>query len=175
MIIRLKPGNISGSLAFIKAQWKTHAPDYPFEYMFLEEVVERMYLVEGILGKIVFVFTLLAIFISCMGLFGLVSFMVERRTKEIGIRKVLGATVPGIARLLSKEFVKWILVANAAAWPIAFLAMTKWLQNYTYRITIGIWPFLLAGTAALLIVLVTVGFQTVKAATANPVEALRYE
>ena len=143
--------------------------------MFLEELVERMYFIEGILGKIVFVFTLLAIFISCMGLFGLVSFMAERRTKEIGIRKVLGATVPGIARLLSKEFVKWILVANAAAWPIAFLAMTKWLQNYTYRITIGIWPFLLAGTTALLIVLVTVGFQTVKAATANPVEALRYE
>lgn len=175
MIIRLKPGNISGSLAFIEGQWKTYAPDYPFEYMFLEELVERMYLVEGILGKIVFVFTLLAIFISCMGLFGLVSFMAERRTKEIGIRKALGATVPGIARLLSKEFVKWILVANAAAWPIAFLAMTKWLQNYTYRITIGIWPFLLAGTTALLIALVTVGFQTVKAATANPVEALRYE
>jgi hypothetical protein len=175
MIIRLKPGGIPGSLAFIEGQWKIYAPDYPFGYTFLEDVVERMYLGERILGKIVFVFTFLAIFISCMGLFGLVSFMAERRTKEIGIRKVLGATFSGIARLLSREFVKWILLANVIAWPIAYLVMDKWLQNYTYRVSIDIWTFLLAGGAALFIVLVTVGYQTLKAAAANPIEALRYE
>ena len=175
MIIRVKPGGIPGSLAFIESQWEIYAPDYPFGYTFLEDVVERMYLGERILGKIVFVFTLLAIFISCMGLFGLVSFMAERRTKEIGIRKVLGATVSGIARLLSREFVKWILLANAIAWPTAYLLMNQWLQNYTYRVSIGIWTFLLAGGAALLIVLVTVGYQTLKAAAADPIEALRYE
>ncbi|MCP5102389.1 MAG: FtsX-like permease family protein [bacterium] len=175
MIIRVKPGAVPASLAFIEEQWKAHAPDYPFGYLFLEDLVERMYVIEAVLGKLIFVFTLLAIFISCMGLFGLVSFMVERRTREIGIRKVLGATVSGVARLLSREFVKWILLANAIAWPIAFLAVNLWLQNYSYRISIGIWTFILAGAAALLIVLLTVAYQTLKVAVANPVDALRYE
>jgi putative ABC transport system permease protein len=127
------------------------------------------------MGKVVSVFTVLAIFISCMGLFGLASFMTQQRTKEIGIRKVLGASVPGIVQQLSKEFLKWVLLANFIAWPLAFLGMSKWLQNYVYRTAIGVWPFLLAGVLALLIAVFSVGSQSLKTAKTNPVEALRYE
>ena len=120
-------------------------------------------------------FTLIAILISCLGLFGLASFTTERRTKEIGIRKVLGASVPGIMILLFREFTKWVLLANIIAWPAAYFAMSKWLQNYAYRVNISIFIFALAGTLALLIALLTVSFQTIKAATADPVNSLRYE
>jgi putative ABC transport system permease protein len=108
-------------------------------------------------------------------LFGLAAFAAEQRTKEIGIRKVLGANVTGIVKMLSKEFIKWVLAANVIAWPVAYVAMNSWLQNFAYRINIGLWTFLLAGALALVIALMTVSFQAVKAAIANPVEALRYE
>jgi putative ABC transport system permease protein len=121
------------------------------------------------------IFSILAIFISCLGLFGLSMFVAERRTKEIGIRKVLGSSVPGIVVLLSRTFVKWVLVANIIAWPIAWFAMNKWLQSFAYRIDLTIWPFLLSGLAALTIALLTVCWQAIRAARANPVEALRYE
>jgi len=117
----------------------------------------------------------LAIFITCLGLFGLASFTAEQRTKEIGIRKALGASVSGIILLLSKEFTKWVLVANIIAWPVAYLAMNRWLQNFAYRIDIGLGTFILAGVLALVIALLTVGYQAIKAARANPVDALRYE
>ncbi|NIM14088.1 MAG: FtsX-like permease family protein [Candidatus Aminicenantes bacterium] len=175
MIVRLLSGNIHDTLDVIKGQWKSFAPEYPFEFTFLDDRLNRMYFLEAIIGKVFWVFTGLAIFISCMGLFGLASFLTEQRTKEIGIRKVLGATVSGIIQLLSKEFLKWVLVANFIAWPIAFLLMSKFLQVYAYRAPMGIWPFLLAGVLGLLITLLSVGYQSTRAAAANPVEALRYE
>ena len=120
-------------------------------------------------------FSLLTIFIACLGLFGLIAFSVEQRTKEVGVRKVLGASVTGITTLLSKEFIKLVLLANILSWPVAWFAMNKWLQNFAYRIDLTIWPFLLSGLMALLIALLTVSWQAIRAATANPVEALRYE
>ena len=125
--------------------------------------------------KLFTIFAGLAILISCLGLFGLAAFMAETRTKEIGVRKILGASVASIAATLAKDFSKWILLANFFAWPIAFYAMNKWLQNFAYRIDIGLWVFVLAGAMALLIALLTVSWQAIRAATANPVESLRYE
>ncbi len=117
----------------------------------------------------------MAIFIASLGLFGLASFTAEQRTKEIGIRKALGASVSEIILLLSKEFTKWVLVANIIAWPIAYLAMNRWLQNFAYRINIGLGTFILAALLALVIALLTVGYQAIRAARVNPVDALRYE
>ena len=117
----------------------------------------------------------MAIFIACLGLFGLASFTTEKRTKEIGIRKALGASVLEIIWLLSKEFTRWVLLANIIAWPLAYFAMNKWLQNFAYRINLGLGTFVMAALLALVIALLTVGYQVVKAATANPVGTLRYE
>jgi putative ABC transport system permease protein len=125
--------------------------------------------------EIISYFTLLAIFISCLGLSGLASFTSEQRTKEIGIRKAMGASVKGIALLLSKEFTKCVLIANIIAWPIAYFVFNKWLEDYAYRTTIPFWIFLSATLLALVIALLTVSYQAIKAARANPIEALRYE
>jgi putative ABC transport system permease protein len=119
--------------------------------------------------------TALAIFISCLGLFGLTSFMNQQKTKEVGIRKVLGASVPVVLFVLTKDITKWVLLANIVAWPVAWFAMNKWLQNFAYRINMDWWMFVLAGGIALLIALLTVSWQAIRAATANPVESLRYE
>jgi putative ABC transport system permease protein len=120
-------------------------------------------------------FAALAIALSCLGLFGMAVFSIERRTKEIGIRKALGASVSGVVTLLSKDFVKLVLIANVIAWPVAWYAMNKWLQDFAYRIDLGWWTFMLAGGVALLIALLTVSAQAIRAALANPVESLRYE
>jgi putative ABC transport system permease protein len=175
MFIRVHPDSIPMTLAAIENQWKSFSPDYPFKFTFLEDLLDRVYLVEVLIGKLVSVFTVLAIFLSCMGLFGLASFMTQQRTNEIGIRKAFGASVSGIVQLLSKEFLKWIVVANAIAWPIAFLLMSWFLQIYAYRTTIGVGPFLLAGVLALLIAVLSVGSQSIRTAKTNPVEALRCE
>jgi putative ABC transport system permease protein len=127
------------------------------------------------MGRLFQYFTILAIFISCLGLFGLASFMAEQRTKEIGIRKVLGASVSGITVLLSKEFTKWVIVGNIIAWPVAYLAMKRWLEGFSYRIEINILTFILSGILALTIALLTVSYQAIRAAVAEPVEALRHE
>jgi putative ABC transport system permease protein len=118
---------------------------------------------------------IIAIFISCLGLFGLASFSCEQRTKEIGIRKVLGASITNVMVMLTKDFTKWVLLANIIAWPIAWYVVNKWLQNFAYRIDMTIWPFILAGFSALAIAIGTVSWQAIKAATANPVESLHYE
>ncbi len=125
--------------------------------------------------KIYQAFAFLAIFISCLGLLGLASFIIEQRTKEIGIRKVLGASIAGILQLLNREFIRWIIVANIIAIPIAYFTLNSWLQNFAYRITISWWTFILAGILALVIALITVSFQSIRAALSNPVESLRYE
>jgi putative ABC transport system permease protein len=173
--VKIRPDNIPATLAFLETIWRKFAPSYPFEYFFLDDHFEKLYKAEHKLGKIFGFFSLLAIFIACLGLFGLASFATEQRTKEIGIRKILGASISGIVLLLSKEFTKLVIVSNLVAWPVAYWAMNRWLQDFAYRIHIGVGTFLLAGVLALVIALLTVSFQAVKAALANPVEALRYE
>jgi putative ABC transport system permease protein len=173
--IKVSTGNLPQTLATIERIYRTLFPGNPFSYSFVDEKFAEQYRNDRRFAALFSVFAGLAILIACLGLFGLASFATRQRTKEIGIRKVLGASVAGIVALLSKEFVKLVLLANIVAWPIAYLVMNKWLQDFAYRIAIGWWVFALAGSAALLIALVTVSTQAFKAALANPVEALRYE
>ena len=146
-----------------------------FSYFFLDDDFNRQYGSEERLGTLFFIFTILGIVIAVLGLFGLASYIAEQRTKEIGIRKVLGASVSTLIVLISKEFTKWVLLANILAWPAAYLFINNWLQNFAYRTSIALWVFIISGAIALLIALLTVGFQAVKAAFANPVDSLRYE
>jgi putative ABC transport system permease protein len=155
--------------------WSKFAPSYPLDYYFLDDDFARLHQADQQLGRVFQAFALLAIGIACLGLFGLAAFTAERRTKEIGVRKVLGATVTNVVTLLSKDFVKLVLLANLIAWPLAWYAMNKWLQSFAFRVEMEWWVFALAGGLALLIALLTVSTQAIKAALANPVEALRYE
>ena len=175
LTVRIKSADMANTINYIKSVWRKHSPDYPFTYKFYDETLAAQYSAEQRIGKLFNGFTLLAIIISCLGLLGLISFVTEQKTKEIGIRKVLGASIPILIRMLLKDFAVWIVLANLIAWPVAFYVMNKWLQNFAYRINLTIWPFLLAGLAALVIALLTVSWQAIRAATANPVEALRYE
>jgi putative ABC transport system permease protein len=163
------------AIAFMKNTWNRINPGQDFEYKFLDDHFKELYQADSQVSEIVGILAGLAIVISCLGLFGLASYAAEKRVKEIGIRKVLGASVQNIVRLLSKDFLKLVLVANLIAWPIAWLVMHKWLQDFAYRINISWWVFLAAGVAALLIALLTVSFQAIKAAIANPVKSLRSE
>ncbi len=174
-MMRIAAHDIGGTLEHVERAWAAFAPAWPFDYLFLDQSFDKQYRAEQRLGKIFGAFGGIAIFIACLGLFGLASFTAGRRTREIGIRKVLGATAPGIVQLLSREFVKLVLVANVIAWPVAYFVMNKWLQDFAYRIEMGWTVFALAGGIALLIALLTVSTQAIKAALANPVEALRYE
>jgi putative ABC transport system permease protein len=173
--IKINPRNISAAISKIESIWKKFSPAFPLEYHFLNEEYENLYKVEKQIGKILNSFTFLAILISCLGLFALSSFMAEQRTKEISIRKVLGATVKGIILLFSKQFIKWVVVANIIAWPIAYFVVNLWLREYAYRTRIHWLMFALAGVTALSIALLTVSYQTYKAATTNPTAALKYE
>jgi putative ABC transport system permease protein len=173
--IRISPNNIPQTMAFLKDIWAEMRPTYPFSYYFIDENFDQLYRAEEKLGRIFSYFAFLSVFIGCLGLFGLASYSAERRTKEIGLRKVLGASATGITLLLSKEFTKWVLLANVIAWPAAYLIMSRWLQNFAYRSGIGIGTFLLAGGIAWLIAFLTVGYQAIKASIADPVTALKYE
>ena len=175
ILIKLQPENRKASLDFIKKTWEKFSPDYPFEYSFVSKDYNSLYMHEEKMGKILTGFTVFAILIACLGLWGLTSFIMERRTKEIGIRKVLGSSVLEIITILIKDFTQWILLANLIAWPIAWYIMNRWLQNFAYKTDISWWEFALSGGIALVIALATVSFQAIKAATANPVESLRYE
>ena len=154
---------------------KKNNPSYPFTYQFVDDQFNQMFTNEMLMSKLSRVFAALAIIISCLGLFGLAAYTAERRTKEIGIRKVLGASVSGITGLLSKDFLKLVFVSCIVAFPIAWKMMSNWLQDYQYRIEINWWIFLIAGIVAILIALLTVSFQAIKAAVANPVKSLRTE
>ena len=167
--------NPENALAKIAAVMKKDNTAYPFEYTFVDDQFNQMFLSEMLISKLSRVFAALAIFISCLGLFGLAAYTAERRTKEIGVRKVLGASVSGIAALLSKDFLKLVLISCIVAFPFAWLMMNNWLQNYQYRITISWWIFLIAAFVAILIALLTVSFLAIKAAVANPVKSLRTE
>jgi putative ABC transport system permease protein len=173
--VRLSTENISETIRFIEKTWEDFAPGKPFEYSFLDEDYDNLYMNEQQTRKLFSIFSFLAIFIACLGLFGLASFIADRRTKEIGIRKVLGASVPRIIQILNKSFMKWVLLANLIAWPAAWFVMNRWLQNFAYRINLSWWMFVLAAVLALVIALLTVSLQTVKAALKNPVDSLRYE
>jgi putative ABC transport system permease protein len=172
---RISPVNIPETLSFFRKKWSQLSPVFPFEYTFLDEDFDRLYRADEKVGRIVGIFSLLAIIVACFGLFGLASFAAEQRTKEIGIRKVLGASVSGIILLLSREFTKWVLVANILAWPIAYFSMNRWLQNFAYKKGIGVEVFILSGLVAVAIALVTVSYQSVKAAVSDPIDSLRYE
>jgi putative ABC transport system permease protein len=173
--IKVHPGEVSQTLDYIQETTHTFAPDYPFRFEFMDRTYNRLYEMEIRMGKIINIFTLLAIFISCLGLFGLASYTIEKRTKEIGIRKVLGASVPKITSMLSFEFLKWVALANLIAWPVAWYFMGQWLDNFVYRIDLSWWIFLMAAMIGLLLALLTVIFQSTKAALSNPIESLRYE
>lgn len=173
--IRISSAGFQSTIKKIKSMLNQQMPGLPFEWHFLDKQIEQLYQADQRMMKVFSICSLLAIFTSCLGLFGLVTFFVQRKTKEIGIRKVLGASVPGVIFLLTKEFTKWVLIANVIAWPVAYYAMKEWLQNFAYRINIDWWIFVLAGGIALMIAIATVSLQAVKAATANPVESLRYE
>lgn len=173
--VKFRPGNVSDMIAFLKEKWEKFVPGHPFRYDFLDESIAAAYEGERKIGKNFQYFTGLAILIACLGLFGLASFTAEQRTKEIGIRKILGAKVSGIVLLLTKEFTKWILVANLLAWPVAFMLAKKWLQGFAYRMSLGWEIFVVSAVLALAIATLTVTYQAVKAAITNPVESLRYE
>ena len=174
--VKLKPGDVSSSaLQSIEGYWKSRFTGYPFEYFFLDDDFNQQYKAEQRISTTFSVFALLAVFVACLGLFGLATFMAERRRKEVGIRKVLGASVSSITTLLSKEFLKLVVIANIIAGPVGWWVMNRWLQDYDYRITIGWQLFLVAGIVSILIALITVSFQAVKAALANPVKSLRSE
>jgi len=173
--VKINGAKAAGAIPFIESIWKKTFPDHPFEYQFLDEHFADVYRADTQVSSVVAVLATLAIIISCLGLFGLASYSAERRIKEVGIRKVLGASVQNITAMLSKDFLKYVLIATVIAWPLAWFSVYKWLQDYAYRVDISWWIFIVAGLVACLIAVVTISFQAIKAATANPVTSLRSE
>ena len=185
MVLNLSKGNVSfrlnaknniqSTVKQIEAKWNQLAPGQPFSYTFMNESFNDVYKAEQRIGKISLAFAFFTILVACLGLFGLVTFIAEQRTKEIGIRKVLGASITGIVAMLSKDFIKLVIVSICIASPIAYYAMYSWLQDFAYRIEISWWVFVLAGVLVVLIAVLTVGFQAVKASIVNPVKSLKTE
>ena len=173
--VRISPQNIPRTLAFLQEVWAEVRPDYPFSYYFIDENFDRLYRSEEKLQSIFSVFAFLSVFIGCLGLFGLAAYSAERRTREIGIRKVLGASTPGIAFLLSREFTKWVLLSNVIAWPLAYVVMARWLRNFAYRAPLDIGMFFLSGVLAWAVAFLTVGYQALKASATDPAVTLKYE
>lgn len=175
IVIKINTANIQSTLDYIEKTWNNYLPNHPFDYAFLDEYFDRMYKSESNTGKLFGYFSLIAILIGCMGLFGLASFTVEQRTKEIGVRKVLGATVSNIVTLLSKDFMKWVVLSGIIAYPTVYFLMKNWLSNFAYRTNIQILTLILAGFTVVLVAFLTVSFQSIKAAMTNPAKTLRYE
>ena len=173
--VRIASSDVENVIAQIKNKWQSLAPGQPFSYTFMDDDFNNLYSSEQRTAKIFISFAILAILIACLGLFGLITYAAEQRVKEIGIRKVLGASVGNISGMLSKDFLKLVLVSAAIAFPVAWWAMHKWLEDFAYRVSIGWWVFAVAGILALIIALATVSFQAIKAALANPVKSLRTE
>jgi putative ABC transport system permease protein len=173
--MRINTKNIPALINQVESKWNTMAVGQPFSYSFLDADFNKIYNAEQRTGTLFITFAVFAIFIACLGLFGLVTYAAEQRTKEIGIRKVLGANIGGIVTMISKDFMKLVLVAFIIAFPVAWWAMNKWLQSFAYRINISWWVFVLAGLLTIVIALLTVSFQAIKAAIANPVKSLRTE
>jgi putative ABC transport system permease protein len=175
MSVKIAGGKDKEAIAFIQSTWNRMFPERPLAYQFLDDHFTEVYRADAQVSRMVGILAILAILISCLGLFGLASYSAERRVKEIGIRKVMGASVQHIVGLLSRHFIKLVLIANLIAWPLAWWVLHRWLQDYAYRVDISWWVFILAGVMALLIALVTVSILAVRAAVANPVESLRTE
>ena len=175
LALRIRPENTAQTLSFLETQWKHFVPDAPFECHFLDEIIDWAYFNEQLTGKMLGVFSLLAIFVACLGLFGLAAFMVQSRTKEIGVRKVLGASTSHLVMLLSREFILLVLLANLIAWPIAYYLMRDWLSGFAYQTDLNILPFIASAIMALIIAFGTVSMQAIRAARSNPIDALRYE
>ena len=173
--VRINSANIPALLDRVKAKWRDFSPNQQFNYSFMDKDFESMYRSEQRMGTISIIFTSLAIIIACLGLFGLAAYAAEQRTKEIGIRKVLGASMSTIIGMLSKDFIKLVLIAIVFASPLAWWAMNYWLQDFAYRQNIQWWVVAIAGTAAILIAFITISFQSIKAAITNPVTSLRSE
>jgi putative ABC transport system permease protein len=167
--------HLSRAIRFIEERWKEISPGFAFEYSFFDDEVDALYRSEKRLNRAVTFFTYIALFLASLGLFGLVMFSVERRVKEIGVRKVLGARTWNIMALLSRDFIRLVILSNLIALPLAYILIDKWLQSYAYRIDLRAWIFIVSGFAVLVISLLVVSYQSIKAATANPVDSLRYE
>ena len=172
---RIRADDIPATIEHFSKVWQKYSAHYPVEHFFLDEQFNRMYDRDEKLGEIFSYFTFLTIFIACLGLYGLAAFVAERKTKEIGVRKVLGASVGQLLVLLSRDFTKLVIVANLLAWPLAWLGMERWLQGFAYRTAFGWTVFVSTAIVALIIALATVSLQTIRAARANPVDALKYE
>ena len=173
--VRISSEEIPHTLGLLEKKWKELDPNRPFQFLFLDDSFDSLYRQEDRLKTITLYFSFLAVFIGCLGLFGMASFTAEQRTKEIGIRKVLGASVAGIIRLLAKEFVVLVLLANLISLPLAYFFMNRWLQSFAYRMDVQFWVFILTAVLSLSIAMITVSYQSVRAALANPVDSLRYE
>lgn len=173
--IRLSGHNVAATMDQVEAVWTSFAPDFPFHYNHLDSALGRLYESEQRLFRLFLFFSAFAIFVACLGLSGLALFSTQQRNKEVGIRKVLGSSVSGIVMLLTSDFMRWVLLANLIAWPIAWLAMNRWLDNFAYRISMQWWMFVAAALMALIIALATISFQAIRAAMTNPVNALKYE
>jgi hypothetical protein len=175
LVLRTTPEHMQTIVAEVKKVFGKIHGDYPFSYGFVDEDLSKLYRAEQRMGKLFNVFSLLSIIISCLGLFGLAAFATQKRTKEIGVRKVLGASEAGIVALLSKDFIRLVAFALIIAFPVAGWLMNKWLQGFTYRVSLTWWTYALAGLIALLVALITVSYQSIKAATSNPIKSLRTE
>ncbi|WP_332368532.1 ABC transporter permease [Spirosoma telluris] len=175
MYVRIQPGKVTEALAYIQSVYRTFDPSATLDFHFLDENFSQQYKAEQKQGEVLLTFTLLAVLIACLGLFGLAAFAAEQRTKEIGVRKVLGASVMSIVTMLSKDFLKLVLISIVIASPLAWYAMNQWLQGFAYKADIRWWIFALSGLIAIVIALLTVSFQSVKAALTNPVKSLRSE
>jgi putative ABC transport system permease protein len=173
--VKISTARIPETLAFIENKMAKFSPGYPFEYSFFDDVFRRTYRTEQKMGDIIAILMGIVLIVTCLGLLGLAVFITEQKTKEIGIRKVLGASISQIIALLSKDFLKWIVIANVIAWPVAYFAMAKWLQNFSYRVNIAPLVFIISALISLFIASLTVSFRVVKIARADPVESLRYE
>jgi len=175
MFIKLRAESINTTVQFISEKLKQLAPGYPIDYWFLDDTFQQQYKSDRKVGTLFIYFTILAIFISCLGLYGLVSYSAEQKKKEIGIRKVHGATIANIIELISKEFIQLVLISTAISFPIAYYLMNRWLKNYAYHTNLAIWEFLLSGILAVIITIITVWYQAYKAAVANPIDSIKYE
>jgi len=173
--IKVSPYDIPNTIDFIREKWKQFSPEFPFQYSFLDERIDRIYKAEQKLGYSFNIFTCIALSIACLGLIGLASFVSEQKRKEISIRKILGADFQNIIGLLAREYIKCIALASVIAWPIGYFVMNRWLQNFAYRTDLGLWTFVLSAALALVIALLTVSYQSFKAAFTNPADSLRYE
>ena len=174
-MIRLETGDLKKTITAISEQWSAIAPERPFDYFFLDETFDQLYRRESRTGLLFSWFTGLALLIACLGMFSLASVLCEQRIKEIGIRKVLGASTAGLVGLLSKDFLKLVVIALIIASPLAYYFMEKWLTDFAYRIDIQWWAFAMTGLVAIMVAFLTVGFQSLKAALTNPVESLKTE